>query len=193
MSSKRFITFIIACILLLNVFPSEVKALSNVNTNKVKDSCAKVIPGTDIVTGCYTLALRPEARGLSGKNLVEFYAKGDDVLGFVNRFYKKTLNRSAEWNGMLFWASVIVNNKNGKGIKYMVTKGFFHSSEFRSKKVSDSEFIDICYQAILNRNPDSAGKRFWLNAIKYIGRDNVVKGFVNSYEFNSLIRKLNRR
>lgn len=193
MRIKRIITTIIAIVLLLNVFPCEVKALSKGPSHNVPGPCTQVINGTDVVKGCYTLVVRPEARGLSQKEMVEFYSKNDDILGFVNRFYKKTLNRNADWNGLLFWAGIIVGNKNGKGIQYMATEGFFKSKEFINKDVKDAEFIDICYQAFLNRNPDTNGKKYWLNVIKNIGRDNVVKGFVDSIEFKLLIKKYMQR
>ena len=179
---KRLITLILMSVLLISNLSFGVSA-----KDKHYDPCSAYIPGTDIIRGCYTVVAYPDLRGLPDKEVRKAQIERSEVLRLVNRFYKVVLNREGDWSGLKYWAGIIVSNKNNKGTTYMASDGFFHSTEFLNKKVSDSKFLDICYKAFFDRKADLAGKAYWMKRIKTIGRDGVIKGFVDSTEFYNLI------
>ena len=66
-------------------------------------------------------------------------------------------------------------------------KGFFLSSEFLGKKLSDQEFVTRCYRTFLNREPDAQGLKDW-NALLAKGdsRESILDGFIGSGEYAKL-------
>lgn len=99
---------------------------------------------------------------------------------YVNNLYLKALGRNPD-GGIDGWVSEM---KSGKKSAAQIAWGFFNSQEFTYKKLSDSEYINRLYRAILGREPDTAGKNSWLACLKAgHSRYEVFLGFVNSAEF----------
>ena len=115
--------------------------------------------------------------------------QNQNVTAFVNRMYSKVLNRSSDVSGLEHWTKNLINKKETGAT---LVKGFFLSKEFLSKNMTDEEFLKVAYAAILNRTPDTSGKKHWLAVLgDHKSRSSVLKGFVNSAEFKSLCKSYN--
>ena len=106
------------------------------------------------------------------------------VKGFVNRLYQNVLNRKADKVGFDAWTGQLVRHEAGAG---EVSKGFFFSPEFVKRGFSNREFVTICYQTYLDREPDQAGLNAWVKLLDQ-GRsaDEILDGFINSPEFGKI-------
>ncbi|MDD6656168.1 MAG: DUF4214 domain-containing protein [Lachnospiraceae bacterium] len=108
-----------------------------------------------------------------------------NVRKFVLRNYAKALDRRGETNGVETWCHLINSNKMTPA---QVAESFIRSEEFKNKKLSDEEFVEILYETFLGRSSDPAGKSTWLNCLKKgQSRDEVMKGFSNSAEFSKIV------
>lgn len=106
------------------------------------------------------------------------------VTRFVNRLYEKVLSRSADDAGRRSWVKNLVNKTETAAV---VVWGFIHSSEFTSKNLSNSDYVEVLYNTLLGRGSDAAGKQSWINALNNgQSRDRVLKGFVESNEFSQI-------
>ncbi|MGI6153191.1 MAG: DUF4214 domain-containing protein [Christensenellaceae bacterium] len=106
------------------------------------------------------------------------------VDGFVERLYTYVLERPSDPDGKAGWAERLVTGKEtGTAVAY----GFFFSDEMESKNLSDEEYIDVLYRALLGREPDDAGKADWVRRASAGGsRRGLFAGFVNSAEFAAI-------
>lgn len=103
---------------------------------------------------------------------------------FVNRFYTEVLERSSDVSGLENWSSHL---KNGTKTADDIAKGFFFSQEFLNKNLNNSDFVDIVYQSLLGRNPDSVGRSHWINNLDNgMSRSDMLDGFIYSDEFKDL-------
>lgn len=107
-----------------------------------------------------------------------------DTAGFVRRMYNIVLNREPDEAGLKSWTTKLNNHTATAGD---LIYGFFWSSEYRGKNKSAEEIVDDCYRAMLDRSPDSAGSKTWVQRLD-IGMTHlaVCKGFVGSDEFKNL-------
>jgi len=106
------------------------------------------------------------------------------IEGFVARLYRLVLGREPDASGFASWVKLLKTHAiTGSDAVY----GFFMSTEFTNKKVSDSDYIELLYNVLLNRSSDSGGKASWL-AVKDSGvsRKYLLAGFSNSTEFSQL-------
>lgn len=103
---------------------------------------------------------------------------------FVTRFYEECLNRNPDQAGLNYWVDELVNGyKTGADVAY----GFVNSYEFQSRVLTDSEYLDILYEAFFNRAADASGKTYWLSQIDGgLSRLEVLAGFVKANEFGQL-------
>ncbi len=108
----------------------------------------------------------------------------DSVAGFVERLYKLILQREADTEGLNSWVNVL---KSGQESGAKVSQGFVDSNEFKSRNLSNSDYIAILYRTFLDREPDSSGLNAWLKVMDDgISRMRVFKGFVESDEFTRI-------
>ncbi len=110
----------------------------------------------------------------------------DDIEGFAERLYTTCLGRAAEPSGKAYWADQLRSGKSGAE----VAKGFFFSTEFINKNLSDTEFVKRLYRTFMDREADDAGLNYWLNQLKS-GKSRlfVYYGFVNSTEWANVCLK----
>ena len=113
--------------------------------------------------------------------------KRDLIEQFSERMYTKALGRSAEPDGLKYWADRLEQQvDDGANVAY----GFITSKEFKNRKLSDDKFVETMYQTFFDRASDSGGKTFWLNKLKSgASREAVLAGFVVSEEFGKLCSK----
>lgn len=111
------------------------------------------------------------------------------VQQFVARMYKVVLKRNYDEGGYNYWVNAIVNKTSTPS---QVAYGFFFSSEFINLKLSNSEYVNRLYSALLNRKPDEGGKAHWIKQLEANKRrEFVFNGFVNSTEWHNLLKSYN--
>ena len=107
------------------------------------------------------------------------------VRSFVLRNYTKALGRKGETTGVEDWCNSI--NKK-KMTPAAVAESFFQSQEFKNRKLSDEEYVEVLYETFLGRGSDPEGKAFWLSCLKDgKTRDDIIKGFSGSKEFSQIV------
>jgi hypothetical protein len=106
------------------------------------------------------------------------------IKSFVQRFYQLVLDREADEEGFNYWSSHLSSGEETGG---EIATGFFNSTEFLSRNITDSEFADILYRAFFDREADVAGKEFWMAQLSRGGsRQSIIDGFIASREFTDL-------
>ena len=118
------------------------------------------------------------------------YVKGSDrqsinnVNLFVERLYKICLGRIGDKGGQNNWVEKLIT-KQISGSE--CARSFIFSKEYVNKNLSDEEFVENLYLAMMGRPSDESGKANWLKALSEgKTRDEVFAGFANSSEFASL-------
>ena len=145
-----------------------------------------------------SLGLDQLLQGLAGADSLEGGSGSDNLLigdslqpcqmqdfaDQVYRLYGATLDRAPDATGYLNWASRLFQ---GSWSLPEVAAGFINSAEFQSSysNTSNSEFVTLLYNNVLDRGPDSAGLAAWSGALDSgtRSRAEVVLGFSNSAEY----------
>lgn len=84
--------------------------------------------------------------------------------GQAYRIYNAVLNRTPDLPGLGFW---IAGMDNGMSLRE-VAGHFMVSEEFRTNfgsNLSNSELVNVLYQNILDRAPEEAGMKYWVDAL----------------------------
>jgi len=128
--------------------------------------------------------------------IVEFLnANGNNIAGnkklasaqaFVKRVYHKSLNTDPDQTTLNNWADKLTA---GTISHADVIRGVIISNQFNARNLTDSQYIDVLYKAVLDRNPDSTGAAHWLGQLKVLGRKAVLDSFLSSDEFASLVHQ----
>ncbi|MCB1335140.1 MAG: pre-peptidase C-terminal domain-containing protein, partial [Roseivivax sp.] len=103
---------------------------------------------------------------------------GDEVY----RLYRATLDRDPDATGFAAWAETLAGGRD-----YLsVVTGFTASQEFQNVygNTTDTQFIELLYNNVLNRGSDATGLAGWLNQLQTAAmtRSEVVRGFAESQE-----------
>ncbi len=115
------------------------------------------------------------------------YVYLDPVAEFVNRLYVNLLQREADDSGLVSWTDVLKSGKE-QGVK--VAQGFIGSKEFKSRTISNTEYIKILYRTFLGREADSSGLNSWLSVLDSgLSRMHVFRGFAESDEFTKICQQ----
>ncbi len=134
-----------------------------------------------------TVASKMPAKDVTYKATWRKLTKKEQVTAFVERFYTIILERPAEADGLADWTNRLIG-KTATGAD--VAAGFINSGEFQKKKMTDEEYVTKLYRAFFDREPDKDGYNSWLRELKNgKTRDDVLRGFINSPEFNNLCKK----
>ena len=107
---------------------------------------------------------------------------------FVERHYRIVLGRNPDEGGLAFWVDNLKNIDNSDFSPVYVTLSFFYSQEYLAKKRTNMEFVTDLYAAIMDRESDEEGRRFWVQSLDEGGRrEDVISFFIDSKEFSNLL------
>ena len=110
-----------------------------------------------------------------------------DTTKFVYRLYKLVLSRDADDAGLKAWVEALVSKRNNAA---KVVEGFIFSDEFKKKNLNDSDYIEVLYKTLLDRNSDPEGKENWLEVAAIgVSRAFLLNDFIGSDEFTKLCAK----
>ncbi len=105
--------------------------------------------------------------------------------GFIIDFYRVILLRVPSEAEIAVWRDALT--RLGPEGARIAAYGFLTSPEYLNRPQTVFEHVDVLYQALLSREPESAGRTAWAYAI--VGRLNgLIPGFFNSQEFQGLLR-----
>jgi len=100
---------------------------------------------------------------------------------FVERLYKVCFGRLGDKEGQKNWVEKLLK-KQITGSE--CARSFIQSTEYENLCLSDSEYVENLYIALMGRASDDEGKANWLNGLANgMTRDEVFAGFVGSVEF----------
>lgn len=136
------------------------------------------------VDGC-----KREVTATSPDTFVTSCINNRSVEGMVFRAYRSVLGRNPDTSGYKYWVKV-ANANRSKDPVASVVKGLLASQEARNKGVlteNTQVFVSELYQKSLNRKPDTAGYKYWVNAINRMDgkrktHQAVIGSFVQSAE-----------
>lgn len=111
-------------------------------------------------------------------------ATRDPVAAFVYRMYRVCLLREPDAGGLQNW----VNQLHARVlIGAEVAYGFYDSREMKNRNLSNADFVERCYEGIMGRASDAAGKSYWIKKLENgMSRKTVIAGFTGSQEFREL-------
>jgi N-acetylmuramoyl-L-alanine amidase len=108
---------------------------------------------------------------------------------FVKRIYQKSLNTDPDQATINSWAdklaAVTITHAD-------VIRGIIISKQFNDRKLTDSQYVDVLYKAVLDRDPESNGAAYWLDQLKKISRKAVLEYFLTSPEFTAMLNQYNQ-
>ncbi|MPQ95899.1 DUF4214 domain-containing protein [Thioclava sp. JE_KL1] len=126
-------------------------------------------------------------QGMAGDDLLnggQIDRSYDPFAAQVFRVYQATLDRAPDENGLHYWTDLL---SSGAVELQEVADRFINSPEFQSNyaETSDSEFLTLLYQNVLDRDPDDGGLTYWLDQLDQgvKSREEIVLGFSESPEF----------
>ena len=113
----------------------------------------------------------------------EYLDINHNVSAFIARLYLNCLDRVYDDESLLTWVKAIVDGTN-TGTD--AARGFFNSDELAARNLSNSDFVSICYRALLNREGSADEVNGWVKSIEGgMSRHDVVESFLWSKEFEN--------
>jgi hypothetical protein len=105
----------------------------------------------------------------------------EGVAGQAYRIYKAAFDRAPDIAGLGYWIDAM-----DKGAELTsVAGGFIGSTEFQSRygSTSDTDFIRLLYENVLDRQPDAEGYAYWQDAMSQgLSREGLLINFSESTE-----------
>lgn len=103
------------------------------------------------------------------------------VTAFVDSLFQKLLGRAGEDEELEKWCRMILQRElTMENAVY----SFINSPEFQSCRYTDAEFIEMLYDALLNRECAPSELSSWLEEINHgLSREEIVQKFIKSKEF----------
>lgn len=101
----------------------------------------------------------------------------------VANLYQAVFGRTAEFDGLDFWFE-----QADKGVSVKaIAQGFMASSEYKLGSLNNAQFVDALYQGVMGRNGETAGTKFWTDALSAgVSRADVIVAFAEAAATNSL-------
>ena len=104
---------------------------------------------------------------------------------FVSRLYSKALGRTAETDGLNYYAAEILS---GRIAPEDAAQNFIFSQEFEDKNLSDEEYVKVLYSTFMGREFDDGGLSYHLDRTENgTSREEILLGFAYSPEFKNIM------
>ena len=111
----------------------------------------------------------------------EFVPATTGLGGFVTRLYSVVLGRQPDKKGYDDWCRQLTS---GESTGKKIAEGFFESTEFLNKGLSDSDYVDLLYSVFFNRPSDKDGHDYWMSKLASgMSRIAIRQGFYDSTEW----------
>ena len=175
--------------------PATVNFIGNYAFSGLRSDCWFVVENPNV-------SISKESFGTSGNifgwinSSAQNYANAYAAINFYNiqtvryveRCYLRILNRVGEASGVMHWAKrMALSQETGVSIVH----SFVFSTEFANRGLSDSQVVEILYEAMLNRASDAAGKAFWMGFLDAgCSYDYVIHGFSEAPEFIDMCKNV---
>ncbi|MBY0453850.1 MAG: DUF4214 domain-containing protein [Burkholderiaceae bacterium] len=109
--------------------------------------------------------------------------------GPLVRLYTAYFLRQPDYAGLAYWLGQMFPSSGATGTSLAQVSGLFaQSAEFvnRYGSLSNDGFVNLVYQNVLGRQPDAAGKAYWLSQLNGgLSRGSLMIGFSDSPENQS--------
>lgn len=108
----------------------------------------------------------------------------EQITFFVARLYQTCLGRNPSTDEAEDWVRRLVSGSfGGREVVY----GFFFSAEFQRKNYGNEQYVQLLYQAFMDRVPTNAEAQDWIDRLNQgASREFVFDGFAYSAEFRRI-------
>lgn len=102
---------------------------------------------------------------------------------FIRQIYSVILEREPDEEGLKYWMNQLKAGETAAD----VVGDFFNSREMKNKNLSNKDYLKYAYRAILGREPDADGEKYWLSELDQGATERwLISEFVVSTEFTQL-------
>lgn len=202
MKQNKVFPILLASVMLVSMIPASAMASQTSVSSQVTDSGLSSIVGAtndssanteqQVVLADGSMETVPQPSAQLEERLVSARAiEANTLEGFVKRMYKLVLAREPEQDGLQHWVNKL---EAGTATLSMLADDFFRSPEFTMQNHSDADFLQIAYNAILDRSPDTAGYAQWYKYLQAgVPQRAVINMFVGSDEFSQLCLQFDKQ
>ena len=170
----------------IKIFVNFPKNDSKISGN-VKISGAAIEKNSKLDPGIDKVVFFLDGDATNGKYLgeVEFMSKdleGDNkTIAYINNSFIQFFNRRATDTEFKYW----ITNLEYNIYRYEeFARSLLDNYEFRARKLSNEEFINILYRGLFKRNPDRKGLIYWLDQMEGgLDKNSIINIFLESNEF----------
>ena len=118
--------------------------------------------------------------------------KRSDLDEFISDAYTYLLGRDYDYEGFNYWKNQLTSQS--KGAIDLINE-FIKLDEFKSRNLSDRQFISEIYQVLFNREADSDGLNYWISLYQKDKTSqrmvNIVLNIADNTEFLDRIKGMN--
>ena len=135
-----------------------------------------------------------KGRALSGETNYTYWHyhpedNTEEIEAFVTRLYQLCLGRNPDAGGFATWTAKLKERKISAA---EAVRGFFLSPEMTNLGLSEEDFVERCYEVLMDRSSDAGGKAGWVEKLKNgFSKVGILRGFVQSVEFTKLCTSYN--
>jgi hypothetical protein len=147
------------------------------------DGLYRTILGREADTGSLVAFVRFLRSGGSRVQVVNALWQSDEHRALeVNQFYENFLHRPADPTGQANWVAAFHAGLTENGL----AEALMNSPEYLAAHPTDTAFINGVFQDVLGHLADPASLASWEQVLQTSGRDQVIRGILNSDEANLL-------
>ncbi len=105
---------------------------------------------------------------------------------YVIKLYLAIFQRDPDFAGWHYWFNALTTGTPSTS----ALAAFLTSNEFTSLygNLDNTAFVNLVYQNVLGRAPDSAGLAYWVGQVSAVGRPAVMNQFIRSAEYDTKVR-----
>jgi hypothetical protein len=109
---------------------------------------------------------------------------GAQIKIFITRMYRTTLDRAPDTTGLNFWFNRLVS---GADTGASIARNFVFSPEMINAGLTNEEFVERMYLAMMGRASDTVGRQHWVSRLDSgLPREDVFAFFVSSSEYGRI-------